>query len=71
MYCIQKYSTSFKCLIMHLDEVLLVYLPDCIQIVQINKKFANKILCLLEGDSCSFKCVVALDKSIPGRVACA
>lgn len=71
MYCIQEYSTSSKCLIMHFDEVLLVYFPDCIQIVRINKQLANKILCLLEGDSFSPKCGMALDKNIPGRVACA
>lgn len=56
---------------MHFEKVLLVYFPDCIQILQINKQLANKILCLLEGDSFSSKFGVALDKSMPGSVACA
>lgn len=51
---------------MHFEKVLLVYFPDCIQILQINKQLANKILCLLEGDSFSSKFGVTLDKSMPG-----
>lgn len=51
---------------MHFEKVLLVHFPDCIQILQINKQLANKILCLLEGDSFSSKFGVTLDKSMPG-----